>query len=213
MAADDVDAVTRWTDNAALIADVARLGPRKEPYLHGHVLDLTYGEGNFWTRWRPERLTTNDKFKPAQHAHDFRDTPWPNCAFDVVVLDPPYKLNGTPAMGEMDRRFGTAHDMKRDEVLALLLRGALEAFRLCRVYALVKCQDQVEGGLKRWQTDMVVRALEAHGAQKVDRFDFVYTPIPQPAEKQVRSRSNASQLLVFRKPPRMRKGHTTEAML
>src|SRR5688572_7157801 len=103
MTVQDVVATARWATNADLIADVARLG-----YLDGVVLDATHGEGNFWTVWQPEILVTNDvnPEKGAQHQYDFRKLGWGECEFDAVVFDPPYKLSGTPSLGEFDYRYG-----------------------------------------------------------------------------------------------------------
>lgn len=204
-----VFAAQKWTTNAAMIADVAKLG-----YLDGRVLDATYGEGNFWSDWKPEELVTNDLFKPADHGHSYREFPirW-ECSFDSVVFDPPYKLNGTPALGEFDDRYGVEKPMNREERLEDIRLGAVECHRVARRLVLVKCQDQVEGGKVRWQTDLVTRAVEELGAIKVDRFDFLYDPRPQPGDRrQVTARRNYSTLLVFRRrDPRPRPA--TEPML
>ena len=96
-----------YRDNADLIAYVARLG-----YLDGTVLDATYGLGTFWKDFKPDTLITNDLYKPADHAWDFLDLPCRDGEFDSVVYDPDYKLNGTPALPEMDDRYGVGEDMK-----------------------------------------------------------------------------------------------------
>lgn len=50
------------TTNAELMADCAALG-----YLDGHVLDATYGLGNFWTTFAPAQFTACD-LDPAKRA-------------------------------------------------------------------------------------------------------------------------------------------------
>lgn len=192
----EILAIGTWNTNAELIADVAKLG-----YLDGSVLDATFGEGGFWKVWVPEEIRTNDKHKKAQHREDYRAMGWENNAFDVVVFDPPYKLNGTPALGEQDERYGTTGRTSRDEVMEDIRLGAIECYRVCRRHLLVKCMDQVEGGKMRWQTDMVTRAIEELGGRKVDRFDIPTAGRPQPGgRRQLTARKKHSTLLVFRKP-------------
>ena len=129
----EIMAIGEWRTNGALIADAARLG-----YIAGKVLDLTYGEGKFWTDHRPEDLTTNDlnPDKPAQHHFDATGTPWEDRAFDTVVFDPPYKLAGTPSSPEMDHAYGTTAYVPRAAAQLLLVDGITEGARLTRRLAL-----------------------------------------------------------------------------
>lgn len=192
----EIPSIFRGT-NADLISACARLG-----YIEGKVLDATYGRGAFWNVWRPERLTTNDLHADGtvEFGFDFRRLGFDDGEFDTVVFDPPYKLNGTPVLGEQDARYGTNTRMNRDEVMALIRDGARDCWRVTARWLLVKCQDQVEGGKMRWQTDMVTRVIEDLGGRKVDRFDLVGNVRPQPPGRQQRtSRHTSSQLLVFRK--------------
>lgn len=77
----------RWPSNAALIADVARLG-----YLDGTVLDVTYGRGLWWTEFRPARLIglDADRRKARDVRGDFRALPFPDGSVDTVAYDPAY---------------------------------------------------------------------------------------------------------------------------
>lgn len=222
-------AIGDWTTNAAMIADIARLpgylepeNPKAAPWT---VLDLTYGvAGGFWKIYTPPGgLTTNDlayeveidgKMVPivTDHHWDYRGVPLPAASYDVVTLDVPYKLNGTPALGEQDARFGTNTKTSRTDVLDDLALGTREAFRLARKRLLVKCMDQTEGGEKRWQTDVVWDAVRdsccrclaparAHGRlseiptcgkpflapKKMDRFDAPFAGRPQPTDKPCRA--------------------------
>lgn len=192
----EVVAIGKWRNNAELIADVARLG-----YLDGRVLDATYGEGKFWTEWQPESLTTNDIAKQADHHHDYKALPFTSGHFDAVVFDPPYRLSGRRDQGEFDHRYGLCEYRSNDDILADIVDGAIECFRVCSRHLLVKCQDQVNGSRMRWQTDLITGELERVGARKVDRFDLVMAAIrPQPAHRpQVTARRNHSTLLVFRR--------------
>lgn len=206
----EVLSIGTWRNNAEMIADIARLpGYLTPPNVDDApwtVFDATYGEGNFWTHWRPKHLTTNDLHKDAEgnhHRDDYRAfaTAWAN-GWDVVVFDPPYKLNGTPALPDMDARYGTSRRTTRDEVLDDIRLGAIECYRVCCRRLFVKCMDQVEGGRKRWQTDIVTRAIEELGGRKLDRFDIPTAGIPQAKEGRVQrtSRAKHSTLLVFEKP-------------
>lgn len=193
----EVLAVGSWPTNAELIADVAQLG-----YLDGRVLDATYGEGKFWTAHRPEGLTTNDRYKDADLHFDYCAAPFADRTFDSVVFDPPYRLSGRRDRGNFDFRFGLMEYRSNDEILDDIVAGARECYRVTARYLLVKCQDQVNGGRVRWQTDMVTDCVTGMGARKVDRFDFVMPSLrPQPAHRrQLTARRNHSTLLIFRRP-------------
>jgi hypothetical protein len=148
--------------------------------------------------FRPEMLLTNDYYKPADYRFPYDDFPFNDRTFDAVVFDPPYKLSGTPSCGTFDTRYGIAEKMSNGARLDDIVDGATECLRVCSAYLLVKCQDQVAGGRVRWQTDLVTEAIVNAGGTKVDRFDLVTTPRPQPAGRcQMHARRNHSTLLVF----------------
>lgn len=192
-----VMSVHPWSDNGALIADVARLH-----YIQGDVLDATYGRGTFWNVWRPESLTTNDADSSldADFSFDFRDMHYfDDESFTTVVFDPPYKLNGTPALGDFDARYGIDKPMSWQARMQMILDGAKECARVSSRWLLVKCQDQIVSGKTRWQTTLITEVAEEWGFGLVDRFDLVsYRPQPR-GRGQVHARHNASQLLVFRR--------------
>lgn len=200
-----------WRDNGAMMADVAQLG-----YLEGRVLDVTYGKGVFWKHWKPEKLTV--------HEGDFRFLPYLEDEMDAVVLDGPYKLNGTsrPQDRVADERYGVHVPASPAERHQLLADGLVEALRVARRYVLFKCMDQVVSGQVHWQTDTFTAVAQGQQAAKVDRFDFLRRPRRQPArlvkcptcqgrgacdrcgdlgavwsERQVHAQANYSTLLVF----------------
>jgi hypothetical protein len=78
-----VQSVVKARTNGPLIAAVAVLWIRDGD----RVLDVTYGRGNFWTKFRPEHLTTHDL---TLDGVDFRHLPEDDNSVDVVVFDPPY---------------------------------------------------------------------------------------------------------------------------
>lgn len=169
-------------------------------YIEGLTLDATYGEaGGFWKEYRHPHLVTNDlNAEGCDFKEDFRDLPFRDREFTTVVYDPPYKLNGTPAMGEMDQRFGVGEYMTLDEKLTMIWLGAIECWRVTDKWLLVKCMDQVVSGATCWQTIRITNLLEPMGARLKDRFDLLTTPRPQPGNRgQKHARSNYSTLLVF----------------
>ncbi len=94
-----VPACHAWPSNAELIVDVASLY-----YRYGDlVIDLTYGEGVWWKKFRPVDLTIN--LHPNTPDDKMPDAPWASAIarmdyrwlddsmggqFDVVAYDPPY---------------------------------------------------------------------------------------------------------------------------
>jgi SAM-dependent methyltransferase len=197
-------AASAWKTNAHLVRDgVVALGYLKAD---DHVLDPTYGRGVFWRLWRPEKLTAHDLVLDGV---DFRNLPHPDGCFDAVVFDPPYKLNGTPTPAA-DRRHGVDVVATWQDRHRLVRDGLTECARVLRPggYLLLKCQDQVCSGAVRWQTDEFSDHARVLGLVKVDRFDMLTAPRPQPPRSradgqrsiQEHARRNHSTLLAFRKP-------------
>lgn len=189
-----VNAADTWPTNGHLIADVASLYPLET------VLDTTYGKGGFWTQCMPPQLITNDidSKSEATHHYDFRWLPWDYKEVQSVVFDPPYKLNGTPALGEFDSRYGIDEPMRWQDRMSLIVEGAMDCARVARQLLLVKCQDQVVSGKIVWQTLEVIDAVEAQDFGLIDRFDMLGGGRPQPAgTRQVHAWNRPSTLLVF----------------
>lgn len=191
-----ITAIGTWRDNAALIADVARLG-----YLDGHVLDTTHGLGRFWTTWQPERLTAVDldptKSPSMPAGVDFTALPFADNSFDTAVIDPPYRFTGT-ADQPFDGAYGLKAAIRWQDRMQLILDGVTECCRVSRGYVLAKVQAQVVSGKVRWQDIEVARTAEALGWRLVDRFDLVTAARPQPTgRRQVHARRNHSTLLVL----------------
>jgi hypothetical protein len=74
--------------NADLIAEVARIYIKPKM----RVADVTYGNGNFWSRVDVTKYVfhPSDIHTTPEALHDFRRLPYKNGSHDVVVFDPPW---------------------------------------------------------------------------------------------------------------------------
>jgi hypothetical protein len=187
-------------DNADLIAAVAPF------YLTGSVLDVTYGEGSWWKRFRPDPFTAHDLYK--RDGVDFRSLPEADASIDTVCFDPPYVPQGgtgSDAGAVFRDRFGlleesTPWTSTRD----LMVDGLVEACRVARVYVLVKCADFVSGGRfhvgHHWILDAGRAAgwdcwdVIVHNAGSGIGGHNIFDP--------VRARRHHSYLIVFKRPGR-----------
>lgn len=191
-------AAKNWPTNGHLIWDVFRLGYLR---LNWITLDPTYGQGVWWTLFKPDNLVTHDKY--TLDGVDFRNLPHEDEEFQAIAFDPPYKLNGTD-QGEGER-YGVAKPMEWRAKMQMIRDGITECERVLRPNGilLVKCQDQVCSGKVRWQTLDFSNHAYAVGLDLEDRFDYFGGYRPQPADRrQVHARGRGSTLLVFRKPHR-----------
>lgn len=208
-----------WPTNGHLIADVARLG-----YLRptDRVLDPTYGNGVWWSIWRPHHLTPHVR---AQDGTDFRNLPYDDHTFDAIAYDPPYVCPGgrkTSTVQNMHHRYGMDEGGNADpdfttpaELQALIDDGLTEMVRLVRPprtktdggIILVKCQDYIWSGAL-WEGVARTRqhALDL-GCTVVDTLIHLGKPGPQPTtnpdgtpRRQVHARRAHSTLLVLRAP-------------
>jgi hypothetical protein len=128
--------------NADLIAALADL------YLSdGSVLDVTYGRGKWWDRFRPDDFRGHDL---ATDGVDFTQLPYADGSWDVVVYDPPYVPTGSPttnaaALAGHRDRYGIAGYRNMPDLDALIRAGLSEACRVARRWVLVKCADYTAG--------------------------------------------------------------------
>jgi hypothetical protein len=128
--------------NADLIATIAPL------YLTGTVLDVTYGQGGWWKRYKPADFTAHDLY--TLDGVDFRALPEPDNSIDTVCFDPPYVPQGGMSSSTADTfrdRFGlTIESQPWWECFDLMAQGLKECARVTRRWVLVKCSDFVTGG-------------------------------------------------------------------
>lgn len=161
--------------NAQLVVACVQLGYLRHDM---HVLDPTYGLGRFWRDWHPRHLVACDldpTRSPLGHSIDFTDLPYPAGCFDAVVLDGPYKLNGTGGSHPSDDAYGVANTETWRARHALICAGIADAARVLAPGGtlLVKCQDQVCSGAVRWQTHEFTACAIEHGCDLVDMLHLV----------------------------------------
>lgn len=180
--------------NAHLVEKVRHLG-----YLDGTVVDVTYGQGGWWSRWRPAGLVAHDL---AVDAVDFTALPYDADAFDTVCYDPPYIPAGgdtTSTAPQFQARYGITGGRSQAELDAMVFAGLAETLRVGRRFVLVKCMDYVNGGsFHPMSYRVAARAMEL-GARMHD--ELVHHAGPGPGGHnivdQVRARRCHSKLLVF----------------
>jgi hypothetical protein len=131
--------------NADLVHAVAPM------YLTGSVMDCTYGEGKWWTRYRPADLVAHDFYK--LDGVSFTALPEPDGTYDAVVFDPPYIPQGgvdksTRREASFLGRFGIDQSRSEDELWSMIGAGLADTSRVLKRsgYLLVKCMDYVNGG-------------------------------------------------------------------
>lgn len=127
-------------DNADLIASIAPV------YLTGSVLDVTYGQGVWWRRFKPDPFKGHDL---ATDGVDFRDLPYEDGSWDAVCFDPPYipsRAMETSTRRAIDHRsaYGLTERRSRAELEALIAGGLAECGRVARQWVLAKCCDYAE---------------------------------------------------------------------
>lgn len=183
--------------NAELMTAVAPF------YLDGHVVDVTFGWGGWWTLWRPEQFTCHDLFK--LDGVDYTALPELDGSVDAVCFDPPYIPQGgydTSTQKDFADRYGL-QSMSRAGLRAQNEAGLTECARITRAggFVLVKCNDFVNGGGfhlgHRWVMDhgetcgLAVHDLIIHHTGSGPGGHNIFTP--------VRARRHHSYLVVFKK--------------
>lgn len=192
-------------DNAQRMVDCRELGYLDDSW---PILDPTYRYGKFWTLWMPTNLVATDivpQFSPSiPEGVDFRHMPWDDCTFGAVVLDGPYKLNGT-STGEGPSKADILYGVEGEyrtvrQKHDLIMHGMSASWRVLdhEGFLLVKCQDQVNASQKRWQSRIFADHGDKLGGRLVDML-YVEGYRPQPG-KQKHARQDFSTLLVIQKP-------------
>lgn len=192
-----IQSVVECRENGPLLAIAAQLWIKPGEL----VMDVTYGQGNFWTCYRPTRLITHDL---ALDGVDFRQLPEADGTVDVVIFDPPYIAQGgrdTSTIQQFLGRYGLVDVPKTAAELKLFIAAGMK--ESTRVLApkgrlMVKCMDYVNSGrLVLGRHHVVATALDL-GLEQVDEFVHYSGLGPQPpGRSQVHSRRAHSFLCVF----------------
>lgn len=187
-------------NNSDLIAIVA------EMYLkHGDkVADVTYGKGVFWRKvdttkyeMHPSDIKTGPEF------YDFRNLPYGDATFDVVVLDPPYVHNpGKKFMMSANYRNDTTIGKYHVDIIQLYSEGMAEAWRILKVGGLlwVKCKDEIESSYQCMSNIEIHNEAVRLGFIVQDFFILKQKNDPYIQHKQKHARKKHSYLWVFKKP-------------
>jgi hypothetical protein len=184
--------------NGVLIATIAR----RLDYLAGApVLDLTYGRGAWWTRYRPNELLIFDG--------DFTDTGIIDNAIPVICFDPPYISTGSKATSTIPDfydRYGVGELSGWQAIRKLMEAGLDECARILTPggRVLMKCMNYVESGRRVWNVHHF--ATYQRQLRLVDEFVHVTGGGAQPStnldgspRRQKHARQVHSNLLVFTK--------------
>lgn len=160
--------------NAQLIERVSRLG-----YLDGTVIDLTYGKGNWWKRWKPADLWTNDldPNTSAQMHFDFTALPLQSDSFDTACFDPAYVSPGgreTSGISTMWDAYGMGTTASSPRAtFEYNDRGFAEAIRIVRPggFVLYKSQDYISSGKLQPVTHWIIEAATGAKANAIEQLE------------------------------------------
>ncbi len=204
--------MTTARNNAELIVQARELGYLRDDWV---TVDPTWGLGKFWTLWQPDVLYPSDldlEKSPSGIPVDFTNMRVHRTgSIDAVVFDPPYKLNGTSTgkgPSASDAGFGVSGAYTSWQERHRLIRdGITDCVRILRPPArrrkggmlLVKVQDQVCSGQKRWQTREFADHAESLGCRLVDMMHLSGIRKQPEGNSQQHSQINFSTMLVLRR--------------
>lgn len=158
-------------DNSDLIKAVASLYVKDNDLT---IADVTYGKGVFWRKCQHLNVTGSDLVTVPERPYDFRDLPYQDQSFDVVVLDPPYVHS--PGDHMTNSRYQNAETTKGflyDDILELYRQGMKEALRVARRQVWVKCKDQVQAGQQCWAHIDILNEATKLGMKGRDLFTLL----------------------------------------
>lgn len=163
------------------------------------VLDMTYGNGNFWRNMSEVyALTTVDWITDCDVKADLTRLPFADSVFDCAIFDPPYMHGGATVKESINKVYRNQNG-SHESVIRLYGGGLLEAARvLCKGgKAIVKCQDEIESGQQRLSHVEVITLMELFGFRIADLFVLMQSTQPAMREAyQKTARKNHSYFIV-----------------
>jgi len=189
--------------NADLFPDVLKLYAKPGD----RIADVTYGKGTFWKKVDTS-LYTCLFTDLVTHGIDMRRLPYPDKHLDMIIIDPPYAFQGgrntaLPGLAITTTYRGIETALAGHKAILLLYFGGLkEAYRTLKSsgFAVVKCQDEIEGGKQKWSHIEIYLAAKHLGFIAEDLFVMVQQGKPTMRHKhQLHARKNHSYFWVFRK--------------
>lgn len=164
------------------------------------IADVTYGKGVFWRKVTPGRylLTSSD----LQDGVDFTALPYPDEAYDALVIDPPYMNGGAGVKESLNKCYKNPGYNSYEAVYRLYLRGILEAHRVLRKKGVlvVKCQPCVADHVQKPIHVHLITQLPTLGFRFEDEFILHAHAKPMMRHTaQQHARKNHSYFLVFSK--------------
>jgi len=121
------------------------------------ILDCTYNVGNIWkgTEYKLFRMDIDPSFE-LDVVGDFRNMPFPNSSFDVIVFDPPHIPAAAASANSSkiwEKRYGITNKNKGDNVSGMFLPFLQEAKRVLTNDGIVLCKiaDLVHNHKYQWQ--------------------------------------------------------------
>jgi hypothetical protein len=175
------------------------------------ALDMTYGSGQFWDDTAPVQVTAHDSLverSPGGETMDFTALDYDDASFDVPLFDPPHNADAG-ADSIMGQRFGTVKGQANLD--KLIMDGAREAWRVCRLGVIIKVTDQVHGQLFQSEADLISEALAVNGQWMVP-YDVVhhvrsYAIVSPDLTEHYSALNNGATYLIFRKGDQRHKSH------
>ena len=139
------------------------------------VLDCTYGGGRMWKKAviAPDVRTDKDPSLDVDVAADFRQLPFEDASFDVIVFDPPHWPGNISASSIYNQRYNTpkfTDGREKDTVVGLFPSALAEFKRLLKPNAivLVKIADLVRNHKYQWQHVALINEAVAVGLTPCD---------------------------------------------
>lgn len=169
------------------------------------IADITYGKGVFWRNIDLAKYDfyPSDIITCPDTPYDFRNLPYDDNFFDVVVLDPPYVHN--PGKLIVDANYQNAETTKgmyHKDIINLYKEGMQESFRVLKNngYLWVKCKDEIESSRQCMSHIEIYNDALKMGFAVKDLFVMMQknNPILQHVV-QKHARKNHSYLWIFKK--------------